>query len=67
MYQACEAPLGKSCLEILAALLECGGGLVSKQGSIPRIWPNVVVEPGNLKVHMSALHDGGDGHLFAAT
>lgn len=62
MYQAREASPGSRALEILTALLECSGELVSKQGSMARVWPDVVVEPANLKVHMSALRDGRDGH-----
>jgi DNA-binding winged helix-turn-helix (wHTH) protein len=62
MYQAREAPLGSRALEILTALLERRG--VSKQGSMARVWPKVVVEPANLKIHMSALRDGRDGHWF---
>ena len=57
-------PLGSRDLEILTALLERRGELVSKQDSMARVWPNVVVEPANLKVHMSALRDGRDGHWF---
>jgi len=58
-------PLGSRALEILTALLERRGELVSKQDSMmARVWPNVVVEPANLKVHMSALRDGRDGHWF---
>jgi DNA-binding winged helix-turn-helix (wHTH) protein len=64
MYQARDVPLGSRALEILTALLERRGELVSKQGSMDRVWPNVVVEPGNLKVHMSALRDGRDEHWF---
>jgi DNA-binding winged helix-turn-helix (wHTH) protein len=57
-------PLGSRDLEILTALLERRGELVSKQDSMARVWPNVVVEPANFKVHMSALRDGRDGHWF---
>lgn len=64
MYQAREAPLGSLSLEILTGLLEFSGELVSKQGSMARVWSNVVVEPANLKVHMSALRDGHEGHWF---
>jgi DNA-binding winged helix-turn-helix (wHTH) protein len=61
-------PLGSRALEILIALLECPGKLVSKQDLMARVWPNVFVEPANLTVHMSALRralrDGRDGHRF---
>jgi len=61
-------PLGSRALEILIALLERRGELVSKQDLMARVWPNVFVEPANLSVHMSALRralrDGRDGHRF---
>ena len=60
--------LGSRALEILIALLERRGELVSKQDLMARVWPNVFVEPANLTVHMSALRralrDGRDGHRF---
>jgi DNA-binding winged helix-turn-helix (wHTH) protein len=60
--------LGSRALEILIALLERRGELVSKQELMARVWPNVFVEPANLTVHMSALRralrDGRDGHRF---
>jgi DNA-binding winged helix-turn-helix (wHTH) protein len=61
-------PLGSRALEILIALLERRGELVSKQDLMARVWPNVFVEPANLTVHMSALRralrDGQGGHRF---
>ena len=60
--------LGSRALEILVALLERPGELVSKQELIGRVWPNIFVEPANLTVHMSALRralrDGRDGNRF---
>lgn len=60
--------LGSRALEILIALLERRGELISKQDLMARVWPNVFVEPANLTVHMSALRralrDGQDGHRF---
>ena len=61
-------PLGVRALEILIALLERRGELVSKQDLMARVWPNLLVDPSNLTVHMSALRralrDGRDGHRF---
>ena len=61
-------PLGSRALEILIALLERRGELVSKQDLMARVWPKVFVEPANLTVHMSALRralrDGRDGNRF---
>ena len=61
-------PLGFRALEILIALLERRGELVSKQDLFARVWPNLFVDPSNLAVHISALRralrDGRDGHRF---
>jgi len=63
-----QVPLGSRAMEILIALLERHGELVSKQDLMTRVWPNVFVEPANLTVHMSALRralrDGREGHRF---
>ena len=60
--------LGSRALEILIALLERPGEVVSKEELMARVWPNVFVEPANLTVHMSALRrtlrDGRDGNRF---
>lgn len=54
--------LGSRALEILAALVDRPGELVSKRELIARVWPNTVVEESNLKVHVSALRRVlGDG------
>jgi DNA-binding winged helix-turn-helix (wHTH) protein len=61
-------PLGSRALEILIALLERPGELISKQELMTRVWPNIFVEPANLTVHISALRrslrDGQDGNRF---
>jgi DNA-binding winged helix-turn-helix (wHTH) protein len=61
-------PLGSRALEILVALLERPGELVSKHDLMARVWPDVFVEPANLTVHMSALRralrDGQGGNRF---
>lgn len=60
--------LGSRALEILIALLERQGELVSKRELMARVWPGVFVEPANLTVHISglrrALRDGRDGNRF---
>jgi hypothetical protein len=50
-----SVPLGSRALEILIALVERAGELVSKQELTDRVWPNVFVGPANLTVHISAL------------
>ena len=61
-------PLGSRALEILTALLERRGELVSRRDLTARVWPNLFVDPSNLTVHMSALRralrDGRDGRRF---
>jgi DNA-binding winged helix-turn-helix (wHTH) protein len=60
--------VGSRALEILIALLERRGELVSKQELMAQVWPNIFVEPANLTVHMSALRralrDGQNGNRF---
>jgi DNA-binding winged helix-turn-helix (wHTH) protein len=62
------ASVGSRALEILVALLERPGELVTKQELMDRVWPDVFVEPRNLAVQMSALRralrDGCDGNRF---
>ena len=61
-------PLGSRALEILIALLERRGELVSKQDLMARVWPKVFVDPSNLTINMSALRralrDGRDERRF---
>lgn len=47
--------LGARALEILAALVEHAGDLVTKRELFARVWPDTCVEKGNLKVHVAAL------------
>jgi DNA-binding winged helix-turn-helix (wHTH) protein len=60
--------LGSRALEILIALLERPGGLVTKRELMDRVWPSVFVQPANLTVHISALRralrDGRNGNRF---
>ena len=68
-----EAPvrLSSRALEILAALVERRGDLVSKGDLMARAWPNTFVEDGNLKVHVAALRralgEGQPGRRYVAT
>jgi predicted ATPase len=63
--------LGSRALEILMALVGRAGELVTKRELMARIWPDTVVEDGNLQVHIStlrrALGDGRPGRRFIAT
>jgi DNA-binding winged helix-turn-helix (wHTH) protein len=56
--------LGSRALEILAALVERPGQLVSRDELTARVWPNTVVEESNLKVNVAALRRAlGEGRL----
>ena len=57
-------PLGGRAYDILIALLERGGEVVAKAELIARAWPDVAVEEGSLRVHLSALRKAlGDGQF----
>ena len=60
--------IGSRTLDLLIALVDRPGELVSKEELMNLIWPNVFVEPANLTVHISALRralrDGRDGNRF---
>jgi predicted ATPase/DNA-binding winged helix-turn-helix (wHTH) protein len=47
--------VGSRALEILFALLERPGEVVSKNELMARVWPGVYVEEGTLRVHIAAL------------
>lgn len=63
--------LGGRALEILTALAERPGELVSKQELMARVWPNVCVEESNLKTNVAHLRrvlgDRPDVPLYIAT
>ena len=57
-------PLGGRAYEILIALLEKAGEVVPKVELIAKAWPDVTVEEGSLRVHLSALRKAlGDGQF----
>jgi DNA-binding winged helix-turn-helix (wHTH) protein len=47
--------LGTRAFELLLALLEANGSLVSKQQLLARVWPGIAVAEDNLKAHVFAL------------
>ena len=54
--------LGDRALDILVALVDRPGEVVSHRDLIARVWRDLVVSPGSLRVHMSALRRAfGDG------
>jgi non-specific serine/threonine protein kinase len=48
-------PLGSRAFELLAAIVEAGGGAVGKDELMRRAWAGLVVEEANLHVQVSAL------------
>jgi DNA-binding winged helix-turn-helix (wHTH) protein len=60
--------LGSRALDILIALVERAGDLVSKDELMARVWPNTFVVQANLTVHVSALRralrDGIGGNRY---
>jgi DNA-binding winged helix-turn-helix (wHTH) protein len=58
--------LGTRAFDLLLALLEADGALVTKKELLNRVWPSVVVSEENLKVHVSALRKalGADRDLI---
>ena len=57
-------PLGGRAFDLLLALTERSGETVGKEELIAQVWPDVIVEEGSLRVHMSALRKAlGDGQM----
>jgi predicted ATPase/DNA-binding winged helix-turn-helix (wHTH) protein len=50
-----RVPVGSRALDLLTALVERRGELISKQELMARAWPQTVVDESNLKVHIAAL------------
>jgi TolB-like protein len=63
--------VGSRALDVLAVLLGRPGELVSKSDIMTRVWPDTVVEEGNLTVQISALRKalnaGGAGNGWIVT
>jgi predicted ATPase/DNA-binding winged helix-turn-helix (wHTH) protein len=57
-------PLGGRAFDILITLVEKAGEVVGKAELIAKVWPDVTVEEGSLRVHLSALRKAlGDGQF----
>ena len=63
--------IGSRAFDILTFLVERAGEVVGKDELIARVWPNVFVEPSNLKFQISALRrvlgDGRGGNRYIVT
>ncbi len=68
-----ERPLkiGGRAFDVLLALLESAGNVVSPQELIAKVWRDVAIDEVNLRVHIASLRktlrDGRDGRQFIAT
>src|SRR5229473_4100370 len=62
--------LGSRALDILINLVERAGEVVTRKELISRVWPDVIVEEANLRVHIyglrKALGDGREGARYVA-
>src|SRR6202030_2696034 len=58
--------LGTRAFDLLLALLEADGSLVSKEELMSRVWPGIIVSEDNLKFQVSALRKalGADRDLI---
>jgi predicted ATPase/DNA-binding winged helix-turn-helix (wHTH) protein len=60
--------IGSRALDILIAMVERPGQLVSKEELMAKVWPNLHVAPANLTVHIAALRrllgDGRNGNRY---
>jgi len=63
--------LGARAMDLLIALASAPNKLISKQDLIAWVWPDVIVEEGSLRFHMTglrkALGDGFDGARYITT
>jgi DNA-binding winged helix-turn-helix (wHTH) protein len=78
LFRGAPIALGSRAFDLLIALLESRGEIVSKEELIRRVWPSTVVEEGNLRFQMARLRTAlgcdrsriktvsGRGYLFAA-
>jgi DNA-binding winged helix-turn-helix (wHTH) protein len=60
--------LGTRAFELLLALLEANGSLVSNEQLLTRVWPGIAVADDNVKVHVCALRKAlGEDRDFIRT
>ncbi len=67
----CPLPLASRSLDILIALVERAGQVVTKSELFKHVWPDTTVGEGNLRVHIAhlrkALREGKDGARYVTT
>jgi predicted ATPase/DNA-binding winged helix-turn-helix (wHTH) protein len=64
-------PIGSRALEVLIALIERPGKLVTKEELVARAWPHTIVEESSLRVQVAALrrvlHESSDETAYIAS
>lgn len=65
-----DVVLGSRALDLLIALVEQAGEVLSRDHLVARVWPRTIVEDSSLRVHIAALRkalgDGSDGRRYIA-
>ena len=56
--------LGSRALELLIALVERAGEVVSRDELVARVWPSTIVEESSLRVHIAALRKAQLGNEY---
>src|SRR4051812_15813869 len=60
--EAIPIALGSRAMDVLIALVERPGDVVTKQELTRRVWPNITVDESSLRVHVATLRKAlGDG------
>jgi predicted ATPase/DNA-binding winged helix-turn-helix (wHTH) protein len=71
MKHGMPVDIGGRSFDLLVALTDRPGQVLSKRDLLKRVWPDVVVEDGSLRFHMAGLRkllgDGDDGARYIAT
>ncbi|RUL78855.1 ATP-binding protein [Dyella choica] len=63
--------IGGRALDLLIALVQRPGRVISKRELLKRVWPDIIVEEGSLRFHMAGLRkilgDGENGDRYVST
>jgi DNA-binding winged helix-turn-helix (wHTH) protein len=66
LHRGTEVRIGCRALDLLTALVERAGELMTKKELMARVWPTTIVEECNLKVNISALRRALDADAAGA-
>jgi non-specific serine/threonine protein kinase len=62
LFEDQPVQLGGRAFDVLVALVDARGGIVSKDALMARVWPDQVIEENNLEVQISALRTALGSH-----